>query len=210
MRALLLLALASCSLTLQSHLESDYRESSEPDCSTSPGLAIADFVIAGADFGIAAVVAGDGNRSDDAKLLFVDGVVEGIIYLASGIAGESWIGDCKRAQKKWSDRQDAAAAAMPVRSNSTTAARRRIEQRGFFCAVSIDAEVSSFCVRDRTACTSARDAVLASVPDLRECEIRQAAWCFGDRCAPIRPICDAQRLRAMGADGTAPDCEETR
>lgn len=200
-------ALSGCSWILQSHLDSDYQPSMEPDCTSAPGLAIADFVIAGANLGLAAIETLGGNRNDGTTFLIADALAESVVYLASGISGSVWAGECKRAQGKWEERQAAAEAAIPI--GRQAAAPRRVE-RGFFCAVSLSAENRSFCVRDEAACSSAREIAVQSLPDLGQCEVRAAAWCFGTRCAPIQSICDEQRKRVMGADGIAPDCEETR
>lgn len=82
--------------------------------------------------------------------------------------------------------------------------------RGFFCSSSVTNPGASFCMRDKAACSSAYDVAIGVLVDLTTCELRESAWCFGERCAPIHATCDAQRERAIGTDGVAPACEETR
>lgn len=82
--------------------------------------------------------------------------------------------------------------------------------RGFFCSNSASAPVSSFCTREKSACGAARDVAVGSLADLSACEAREAAWCYGEHCAPIRIACDEQRSKSTGVDGVAPQCAETK
>jgi hypothetical protein len=83
--------------------------------------------------------------------------------------------------------------------------------RGFHCASSAARPAAGFCTRETADCQRARDAALASVTDLGECQIVEAAFCYaapsGERCAPTMEACAEQAGSVPGGTGA---CEERK
>jgi hypothetical protein len=84
--------------------------------------------------------------------------------------------------------------------------------RGFFCSTSETTPAAGFCTREKADCQRARDASLAAIPDLAECQVGEpTAFCFTtddgeERCAPTMTGC----VPEVTARGITPVCDERR
>jgi hypothetical protein len=208
----LVVVLGACSFGMRT-VDHGWDGTTEPDCNDSFGPEVIDSLGAGVTLAIVL-----NTTQQTSAGIVIPALVGALAYTIGAGYGEIERRKCESAETIWQagnaigpSRQTNPVQVMP---EFTPRPRPRpvvaSVQRGFFCSVSTASEISSFCVRDKSACTAARDVAIGSVPDLHECELREAAWCFGERCAPLQTICDEQRKRAMGTDGVAPDCEETR
>jgi hypothetical protein len=198
--------MTGCSWIFQPHLPSDYNRHDAPDCSSSGGYAVFDFIDVALDAVLIMVANQQGTLSGGQ---FALNVADAVVFGASAITGLSWAHECSDAKARWAAEEDETG---PRQNREVVVPTPRIalpQSRGFFCASSA-AAVDGFCTKTRDACAEARDIAVTVAPDLSACTPTEAAWCYGDRCSPTDAGCAARRQRAMGTDGVAPECEETR
>lgn len=207
----LCLGLSGCSFLFQNHLPSEYSGQSEPFCSDSKALPVLDLLFMTSNALTALNVASLGVSDTGAAVAI--GVGAAVAYGASAITGFHWAGECRDARQAYyyenqsSGDDEARLRAFKQQHAADIAVEKPapapapvptpdVQPRGFFCAESALNHTAGFCLREKSACESARNAAVTAVPDLDECKLVESAWCFGDRCAPTEEACDAQRVNA--------------
>lgn len=98
-----LLFVGACSVLFQNKPPKDYDGKAAPQCSTTKGFAALDgmlsiFHLAGAGFVSV-------NGAPHADLFIAGGVLEGIVLVASSLAGDHWANECRLARDHWKSNQ---------------------------------------------------------------------------------------------------------
>ena len=155
-----------------------------------------------------AVLANSTQQTSDAVV--IPALVGSLAYSISSAYGEWEVRRCDDTKNAWRVGGAISQAVRPPPPEMRPAVSAA-PPRGFYCASSSSVADAGFCTRDKVACITAHDAVVASVADIGDCTLVESAWCFGDgRCSPNHDVCNDQRSKDAATDDEVRDCVEVR
>jgi hypothetical protein len=212
----LMVLLGGCSLTMRG-VDPGWDHHEEPQCTESHTPVVVDGATASGLAGFAVNVATDDTLPMDLKVPAVGiSAVLALVYTASAATGASKYKSCRSARAEWhaneaileSRARSAAAGEPPTKPNGAPGARSASTSNtresgsagapsptGYFCASSTTRDDESLCMRERTACELAQQAL--GLPD---CMPRKIAWCFdldgSPQCFGSPRACEAQLATA--------------
>jgi hypothetical protein len=196
--AVLVVCLTGCSFLFVEKLPGNYDRSTPPRCTTSKGAVVLDGVFLTLNtIQVIAAIKIEEDTGQDMSAYVIGGLVEGLIFGISGLAGESWVDNCRKEVANY----DASTAQREIERAPTP----RRDDRGFYCTTSpVDTAIGA-CNREMQMCERSQQRLVDAGHDVGPCVPATGAMCFavlmsGKRqigCAPTVRACERQREWAI-------------